>query len=106
MAPHVLRTREMNSDERPGKQTDAGETVVCSCLDRTAAEIRDAVERLELETFEELAAVFLAGSGCTSCRPEVESILTEFQAPGTTVALQEDVDSEQAQDAVEKPIRR
>lgn len=96
----------MNSDDRAGKRTDSDETVVCWCLDRTAAEIRDVVERLDLETFEELAAAFLAGSGCTSCRPEVESILVEVREPGATGVLQENVDGEQAPDAVGRSAGR
>ena len=49
--------------------------MVCTCLHRTEAEISDAVARLGLETFEDVAAAVLAGSGCTTCRPEIETIL-------------------------------
>ena len=86
--------------------------MVCTCLHRTEAEISDAVARLGLETFEDVAAAVLAGSGCTTCRPESETILEatlravpeEIQAipqerdPGDRP---ENVDGEQAGAAVE-----
>ena len=64
--------------------------MVCACLHRTEAEIRDAVASLGLETFEDVADAVLAGSGCTTCRPEIEAILgaisransQETQGPG------------------------
>ena len=101
----------MNTDHLSGKPTDRRETVICACLHRTQAEIHDAVARLGLETFEDVAAAVLAGSGCTTCRPEVEAILEaarqgRLQAarqaarrdalePEAPADLPEDVDSEQ-----------
>ena len=66
----------MNTHQLPEEQRH-GETVVCACFDRTEAEIRDIVERLELATLDDVAAAMLAGSGCTTCRPEIETILLE-----------------------------
>ena len=89
----------MNTDHFPEKLPD-GETVVCACLHRTEAEIRDAVARLGLETFEDVAAAVLAGSGCTTCRPEIEAILratpAETQGSGEPGDLPENVDGESA----------
>ena len=89
----------MNTDHLPEKLPD-GETVVCACLHRTEAEIRDAVARLGLETFEDVAAAVLAGSGCTTCRPEIETILraipAETQGPAEPGDLPENVDGESA----------
>ena len=89
----------MNTDHLPATQPD-GETVVCACLHRTEAEIRDAVARLGLDTFEDVAAAVLAGSGCTTCRPEIETILRairdETQRPGEPGDLPENVDNKSA----------
>ena len=62
-----------------GKELKSDNVIICSCFERSAAEIRDAAVRLGLTTFEELAAAILAGAGCTTCRPEVETILQELE---------------------------
>lgn len=85
----------MNTDHLPGKPTDHDDTVICACLHRTEAEIREAVARLGLETFEDVAAAILAGSGCTTCRPEVEAILEESPEPGEPAPPPENVDDDQ-----------
>ena len=78
----------MNTDHLSGEQSDRGETVICACLHRTEAEIRSVVARLGLETFEDVAAAVLAGSGCTTCRPEIETILGEVRQAGLQTGLQ------------------
>lgn len=71
----------MNTHQLPEEEPRESEAIVCACFQRTEAEIRDAIERLELATFEEIAAAVLAGAGCTTCRPEIEAIL---EPPGAT----------------------
>lgn len=88
----------MNTDDPPEKKLEPDEPVICFCLDRTEAEIRDAVARLGLGTFEEVAAAVLAGTGCTACRPDIETILGELQRLGEP-ELQEIVDGEQQGEA-------
>ncbi len=64
-----------------GQELNPDNALVCACFAWTEAKLREAVARLGLTTFEEVATTLLAGSGCTTCRPDVEAILEELEAP-------------------------
>jgi NAD(P)H-nitrite reductase large subunit len=98
----VLRTPAMNTGDCSGKASASGEHVVCACLHRTRAEILGAAQGFGLETFEKLAVAMLAGSGCSSCRPDVEVILRELQRLGEPAAPAESIDGDQDAVSVEE----
>ena len=55
--------------------------VVCTCLQVTERQLREAVERSGVQTVRELIHATEAGSGCTACHRRLESCLTRWSCP-------------------------
>ncbi len=78
---HALQQFEQNTGPpqvlagaKPADLPDAG-AIVCSCFAVGANTIGRAIKEHGLTTVEEIAASTAAGSGCGSCRSEVEALL-------------------------------
>lgn len=63
-----------------GQELNPDNALVCTCFAWTEGKLREVVARLALTTVEEVTATLLAGSGCATCRPDVEAILEELEA--------------------------
>lgn len=55
--------------------------VVCACLGVCESELRSAVRTGSLHDLASLAALTLAGTGCTGCHPDLRRLLAEEGAP-------------------------
>lgn len=58
-----------------GRAAIAGPGITCTCFRVPTETIVEAVERLGLRTPEQVKDATKAGSGCGTCRPQVEAIL-------------------------------
>lgn len=66
----------------PRARPKPGEPPVCVCCQVPEAEIERAVREGHLTTVEEVTEATKAGSGCGSCRPDIEEILSRLKEQG------------------------
>ena len=68
-----------DSADLPGA-SDSVDPPICTCVGCSASELRSAIRRGGFTSFEAVAAELLAGTGCTTCRPEVERLIVEVES--------------------------
>ena len=66
--------RALLAGRLPGAASDGGRTI-CACHGVCAGQIRSAIAQHGLQSLEAVARVTKAGSGCGSCRPEIQQML-------------------------------
>ena len=64
------------------KKSSSGEVVVCHCFQVTDTVIEHAVREQNLATVQDVAEATKAGSGCATCRVDIEKIITAVRSQG------------------------
>lgn len=64
-----------------GRGARQGPHVTCTCFHVPTGKIRAAVRDMRLATVDEIGRAVKAGTGCGSCRPDLEKILSEREPP-------------------------
>jgi bacterioferritin-associated ferredoxin len=60
-----------------GRSALAGNDITCVCFGIPTVEIRDVIRRHRLTTVSEVQEHLPAGSGCGTCRPEIQQLLDD-----------------------------
>ena len=64
------------AQEQP--ESESPEHRICYCVDVSRRKLRAEIERLGLQTVEEVTRHMLATNGCQTCAPAVQALLDEI----------------------------